>query len=132
MPKGYLSSETNVHFINYHFVWCPKYRRKVLIGKIRKRLESLIKHKVKELNSKILALEIQPDHVHLFIQAKPIISPNSLIGQIKGYTSRILRKECKELCSKLPTLWTRSYFVSTHGHVSDEMIKKYIEEQKGI
>jgi len=132
MPKGYLSSETNVHFINYHFVWCPKYRRKVLIGKIRKRLESLIKHKVKELNSKILALEIQPDHAHLFIQAKPIISPNSLIGQIKGYTSRILRKECKELCSKLPTLWTRSYFVSTHGHVSDEMIKKYIEEQKGI
>ena len=132
MPKGYLSSETKVHFINYHFVWCPKYRRKVLIGKIRKRLEALIKHKVKELNSKILALEIQPDHVHLFIQAKPIISPNSLIGQIKGYTSRILRKECKELCSKLPTLWTRSYFVSTHGHVSDEMIKKYIEEQKRI
>lgn len=132
MPKGYLSSETNVHFINYHFVWCPKYRRKVLVGKIRKGLESLIKHKVKELDSKILALEIQPDHVHLFIQAKPIISPNSLIGQIKGYTSRILRKEYKELCSKLPTLWTRSYFVSTHGHVSDEMIKKYIEEQKGI
>ena len=132
MPKGYSSFETNVHFINNHFVWCPKYRRKVLIGKIRKRLESLIKHKMKELNSKILALEIQPDHVHLFIQAKPIISPNSLIGQIKGYTSRILRKECKELCSKLPTLWTRSYFVSTHGHVSDEMIKKYIEEQKGI
>jgi len=132
MPKGYLSSETSVHFINYHFVWCPKYRRKILVDNINKRLHALIKQKAKELDCKILALEIPADHVHLFIQAKPTISPNSLIGQIKGYTSRILRQEFSELRSRLPTLWTRSYFVSTHGHISDEMITKYIEEQKGI
>ena len=132
MPKGYLTSQTCVHFMGYHFVWCPKYRRQVLVGYIAKRTEELIRQKAKELNCKIIALEIMPDHIHLFIQGTPQISPNSLIGQIKGYTSRILRKEYKELRTRLPTLWTRSYFVSTHGHISDKMIEKYIEEQKGM
>lgn len=132
MPKGYLTSQTCVHFMGYHFVWCPKYRRKVLVGHIAKRTEELIRQKAKELNCKIIALEIMPDHIHLFIQGTPQISPNSLIGQIKGYTSRVLRKEYKELRTRLPTLWTRSYFVSTHGHISDKMIEKYIEEQKGM
>ena len=72
------------------------------------------------------------DHVHLFIQSNPRIAPNSIVGQIKGYTSRILRQEFKELRTKVPTLWTRSYFVSTHGHISDKLIQKYIEEQKGM
>jgi len=132
MPKGYLTSQTCVHFMGYHFVWCPKYRRQVLVGHIAKRTEELIRQKAKELNCKIIALEIMPDHIHLFIQGTPQISPNSLIGQIKGYTSRVLRKEFKELRTRLPTLWTRSYFVSTHGHISDKMIEKYIEEQKGM
>jgi putative transposase len=132
MPKGYLTSQTCVHFMGYHFVWCPKYRRRVLVGHIAKRTEELIRQKAKELNCKIIALEIMPDHIHLFIQGTPQISPNSLIGQIKGYTSRVLRKEYKELRTRLPTLWTRSYFVSTHGHISDKMIEKYIEEQKGM
>lgn len=131
MSKGYISSETSVHFMHYHFVWCPKYRRKVLNDAIAKRLYELIYKKAKEVDCEILALEIQPDHVHLFIHGKPKQSPNKIIGMIKGYTSRILRKEFRELRSKLPTLWTRSYFVSTHGHVSDKVIKKYIEEQKG-
>ena len=132
MPKGYISSQTSVHFMGYHFVWCPKYRRKVLVEQIAIRLDELIKQKAEQLKCKIIALEIMPDHVHLFIQGKPKLSPNSLIGQIKGYTSRILRHEFKELKSKLPTLWTRSYFVSTHGHISDSLIQKYIEEQKGM
>jgi putative transposase len=132
MSRGYITSETSKHFINYHFIWCPKYRRKVLVGNIPKRLDELIREKAKQLNSDILALEIMPDHVHVFIQAKPIIAPNTLIGQIKGYTSRVLRQEFKELQTRLPTLWTRSYFVSTHGHVSNATIQKYIEEQKGI
>lgn len=132
MPKGYISSQTSVHFMGYHFVWCPKYRRSVLIGKIVERLKELINEKSKELNCEIITLEVMPEHVHLFIQANPKISPNSIIGQIKGYSSRILRKEFVELRTRLPTLWTRSYFVSTHGHISDKMIKKYIEEQKGM
>jgi len=131
MPKGYLSSQTCVHFMGYHFVWCPKYRRKVLVGDIEKRLKELIKEKAEKMDCKVIALEVMPDHVHLFIQGNPKISPNSIVGQIKGYTSHSLRKEFKELRTKLPTLWTRSYFVSTHGHISDKIIEKYIEEQKG-
>ena len=131
MPKGYISSETTVHYMGYHFVWCPKYRRKVLVGEIEKRANELINEKVAKLGCKVTALEIMPDHVHLFVQANPQLSPNKIIGQIKGYTSRKLREEFKELRTRLPTLWTRSYFVSTHGHVSDSAIQKYIEEQKG-
>jgi len=130
MPKGYIKSQTSVHFMHYHFVWCPKYRRPVLVGKIERVFKKLIELKCKELNCEIKALEIMPEHTHLFIQANPTQSPNFLIAQIKGYTSRMLRKNFKEL-RKMPTLWTRSYFVSTHGHVSNKMIQKYIEEQKG-
>ncbi len=130
MPKGYIKSQTSVHFMHYHFVWCPKYRREVLKGNIAKRLEQLIRQKVIELNCEIKTLKIMPDHIHLFVQGNPTQSPNFIIAQVKGYTSRTLRKEFKEL-RKMPTLWTRSYFVSTHGHVSNVMIQKYIEEQKG-
>jgi putative transposase len=130
MPRGYLSSQTTVHFMNYHFVWCPKYRRKVIIGRIEERLKELIKEKARELGCEIISLETMPDHIHLFIQAPPTIAPNKIIAGIKGYTSKILRRKFPELRSRLPTLWTRSYFVSTHGHVSSETIKKYVEEQK--
>ena len=132
MSRGYISSETSAHYVGYHFVWCPKYRRKVLAGKIEMRLKELIRQKSKELGCKILALEVMPDHVHLFILATPQMSPNLLIGQIKGFSSRTLRQEFSELRSRLPTLWTRSYFVSTHGHVSDKSIERYIADQKGI
>ena len=132
MTKGYSSSQTNVHFIGYHFVWCPKYRRKVLVGDIERRLKQLIKDKAKRIGCEVLALEVMPDHVHLFIEGKPLMSPNHIIGKIKGFTANKLRKEYPELKSKLPTLWTRSYFVSTHGHISDKLIEKYIEEQKGL
>lgn len=132
MPKGYISSQTSIHFMGYHFVWCPKYRRKLLVNKIEARLKQLIHKKAKDINCKVIALEVMPDHVHLFIQGNPLISPNSIIGQIKGYTAHMLRKEFPKLRTRVPTLWTRSYFVSTHGHISDTMIKKYIAEQRGV
>lgn len=131
VPKGYSQSETSVHFMNHHFVWCPKYRRKVIVGNIQKRLKQLLNQKVTELDCSIIALETMPDHVHIFVQALPTIAPNRLIASMKGYTSRVLRQEFPELL-KMPSLWTRSYFVSTHGHVSADSIKKYVEEQKGI
>lgn len=117
--------------MNYHFVWCPKYRRKVLVGNIEKRLRELLIERVKEIGCKLISLEIMPDHVHIFLEAQPIDTPNRIVANLKGYTSRILREEFPELKTRLPTLWTRSYFVSTHGHVSMDVIKKYIEEQKG-
>jgi len=128
MTKGYQKENTCIHLLNHHFVWCPKYRRKLLQGKIKERLIQLIQEKAKELECNILTLEVMPDHIHLFITSKPTISPNKLIGEIKGYTSYMLRKEFPELL-KMPALWTRSYFVSTAGKVSQFVIQKYIEEQ---
>jgi len=118
--------------MNYHFVWCPKYRRPVLVGKIKQRLDELIRKKCKELGGEILSLSIAADHVHLFVKTNPRTAPNMFVGLVKGYTSHELRNEFPELRSRLPTLWTRSYFVSTHGHVSDAMIARYIEEQMGV
>ncbi len=132
MPKGYTSSNTSVHFMNYHFVWCPKYRRKVIVSDVESRLQDIIKDTANENNWEIIALETMPDHVHLFIKADPTVAPNNIIARIKGKSSRILRNEFPTLKSRLPTLWTRSYFFSTHGHVSSETIKKYVEEQKSI
>ena len=118
--------------MHYHFVWCPKYRRAILVNDVKKRLTDLINEKADELGCTIINLSINPDHVHLFIQASPTQAPNKIIGMIKGYTSKILREEFPHLKSKLPSLWTRSYFVSTYGQVSTETIEKYIENQKGV
>ena len=130
MPKGYASSIMSVHFMNYHFVWCPKYRRKVIVSDIESRLHEIIRDTAKENGWEIIALETMPDHVHLFIKTVPTIAPNNVIARIKGRSSRILRNEFPSLRKRLPTLWTRTYFVSTHGHVSSEIIKKYVGEQE--
>ena len=103
--------------MNYHFVWTPKYRRKVIVGNIEERLKALLKEKCKQLGIEILSLQTMPDHTHIFLRADPTISPNRIIAALKGYSSRILRIEFPELRTRLPTLWSRSYFVSTHGYV---------------
>jgi putative transposase len=118
--------------MNYHFVWCPKYRRKIFVGKVEMRLNALLQEKTETLGSKIIALEIMPDHVHLFIQAAPVIAPNRIITALKGCTSHELRKESPEGATRLSTLWSRSYFVSTHRHVTSDTIKQYIAKQKEI
>ena len=132
MPKGYTSSNTSVHFMNHHFVWYPKYRRKVIVDYVETWLQDIIRDTARENNREIIAPETMPDHVHLFIKADPTVAPNNIIARIKGRSSRILRNEFPTLRSRLPTLWTRSYFVSTHVHVSSEAIKRYVEEQKSI
>ena len=103
-----------------------------MVDNIKARLDALIREKCLKLNCEVITLAIMEDHVHLFVRATPLISPNSLIGQVKGYSARVLRQEFPQLKSRLPTLWTRSYFVSTHGHISDAMIQQYIDEQKGM
>ena len=111
-------------------VWCPKYRRKILTGDIKNRLEEIIIEKTKELQSEIIEFEIMPDHVHLLIEVDPQLGVHKLIKHIKGYSSRILRREFKELTTKLPTLWTNSYFIATVGGAPLSIIKQYIENQK--
>jgi putative transposase len=117
--------------INHHFVWCPKYRRTVLGKQVAKRLEELIHEKTAELKGEVIDLVIQPDHVHLFCRFPPTLAPYQIMHRIKGYSAHVLREEFPWLKSRLPNLWTRSYYVGTAGHVSSETIKRYIEEQKG-
>jgi len=124
----YKHSRNKVFLINYHLIWCPKRRKKVLVGEIKTRLEQIINEVAKEKNIEILALEVMPDHLHLFVSSHPNILVHNLIKAFKGRSSNILRKEYPELL-KLPSLWTHSYFISTAGNVSSETINKYIEAQ---
>ena len=128
MLMSYRRTRHAVYLCNYHFVWVPKRRKPVLVGAIKERFEGLVKEIAEEYGWEILALETKPDHVHLLISVQPEWSPHKVLRRIKSRTSRILRREFPELL-KLPSLWTRSYFVSTAGHVSSETIRRYIEEQ---
>jgi len=130
MKKRWKKSRSATYNIAYHLIWCPKYRRKVLINGVEDRLKELLYEKAKELDVVIEEMEIMPEHVHLFVKCEPNDSPQWLVSQFKGYTSRILRQEFKELRSRLPTLWTRSYYCESIGHISEDAIRKYIEEQK--
>ena len=125
-----VNSNTSVYNFGYHIMWCPKYRRKVLINEIENKLKEIIISKCNKLDCYVHELNIMPDHVHLFVKTKPTIAPHFLIQQIKGISSRILRNEFKELKRKMPSMWTRSYFIESVGHISQETIEKYIQEQK--
>jgi putative transposase len=126
----YKSNNNIVYSCKYHIVWCPKYRRKVLVNEIAERLKELIKEKSSELKADIIEMEILPDHVHLLVEVDPQFGVHKYVKQVKGYTSYILRKEFVELTTKLPTLWTNSYFVSTVGGAPLSIIQQYIESQK--
>jgi putative transposase len=128
--KRWKTSKTSIYNIGYHLIWCPKYRRNVLVGEIEERLASLLKKKAEDVGIIIEKMEIMPDHVHLFVKASPVDSPHYIVQQLKGYTSWNLRDEFKELRRKLPTLWTRSYYCESVGNISEETVKKYIENQK--
>jgi putative transposase len=132
MEKRWKHSNKAVYNVSYHIIFCPKYRRKVLVNKVDIRLKELLIEKATQLNVEIVEMEVMPEHVHLFIRATPVDSPHFIVQQLKGYSSRILREEFPQLKSKLPTLWTRSYYVESVGHISEETISKYIENQKNV
>jgi putative transposase len=126
----YKRTNTTVSLINYHFVFCPRYRRKIfLIPNVETRVKELISDICKDLDIEILAIECHIDHVHLFVNTLPTLAPSDIMHKVKGISSRQIRKEFIEL-SYVPSLWTRSYFVSTAGNVSSDTIKKYVDEQK--
>ena len=117
---------------HYHVVWCPKYRRKVLIEPIETRLKELIEQVCLECRAEVEELEIMPDHVHLLVSVDPQFGIHRLMKLIKGRSSRVLRQEVPALKRKLPSLWTNSYFVATTGGAPLAVIKQYIEQQKDV
>jgi putative transposase len=129
--KKYSANHSLVYSCQYHVVFCPKFRRRVLIDGVDKRLKTLILEKQSQYGYEVLDMEVMPDHVHLILSINPQIGVIKAIGQIKGFTANILRKEFPWLKSRLPCLWTRSKFVSTVGAVTLDIVKKYIEDQKG-
>lgn len=132
LSKRYTASAHTVYNIGYHIVFCPKFRRKVLVEGIDIRLKELFQEKAQELGITIERMEVMPDHVHLFVKNKPTYAVHFVVNQLKGYSSVMLRREFPKLRSRLPTLWTRSYFVESIGHISEDAVKKYIENQKGV
>jgi putative transposase len=130
--KKYDSDGQFVFSCQYHVIFCPKYRRKVLIDGIDIRIKVLIEEKQEEYGYSVIDSEVMPDHVHLLLSVNPKIGIYSIVTKIKGYTSFVLRHEFPELVKKLPTLWTRSRFISSVGAVSLDVVKRYIEEQKSV
>lgn len=126
-------SHRNVYYsCKYHVVWCPKYRRKVLVEAVASRLEQIICEVCSEHEAEVLSLDIQPDHVHLLVECDPQFGIHRLVRLIKGRSSRRLRQEFPPLTTRMPTLWTNSYFVSTVGGAPLSVIKQYIENQKHV
>jgi len=130
MENKYRTTKTTVSLINYHFIFCPRYRRKIfLIPNVEERFKHMVKFICDELEIEIIAIECDKDHTHMFLNCIPTLSPSDIMQKIKGVTSRVLRDEFNEL-KKMPSLWTRSYFITTSVNVSSETVKKYVENQK--
>lgn len=129
MSRNYRRTGTSVHLLNYHFVWITRRRKKVLTDAIAEKAKHLIREATEELDCEVVKLKVMPDHVHLFVNATPDLAPTQLMHRIKGRAARKLRSEFPSL-KRMPSMWTRSYFVSTAGNVSSTVIERYIEEQR--
>ena len=129
---NYQSNHNVVYSCKYHVVWCPKYRRRVLVQGVDERLKILIHDVASERRAEVIELEVMPDHVHLLCEVDPQFGIHKFIKQVKGRSSRVLREEFPWLKSRLPSLWTNSYFVSTVGGAPLAVIKQYIENQKTV
>ena len=124
-------SNRNVVFqCRYHVVFCPKYRRKVLVGPVADRLKELVVEVVARYGQELVELEVMPDHIHLLLGCDPQFGLHRLVKYVKGTTSHHLRQEFPMLKSRLPSLWTNSYFVATTGGVTPDVLKAYVEGQK--
>jgi putative transposase len=124
-----IHSKHCVYNISYHIIWIPKYRKRILKGYIEEYLKVYLMEKAEQLNIKIEAFEIMPDHIHIFIKANTKLTISYIVQQLKGYTSYMLRKKFPFL-KVYKSLWTHSYYVETIGFISEKSIKKYIELQK--
>ncbi|MGD2181162.1 IS200/IS605 family transposase [Lusitaniella coriacea] len=130
--KNFKSNKNIVYSCKYHVVWCPKYRRAVLTGDVERRLKELLNQIAEKIEVEIIELEVMPDHVHILLECDPQFGIHKVIKRFKGATSRYLRMEFPFLRSRIPTLWTNSYFVSTVGGAPLEVIKQYVANQKGV
>lgn len=130
MSKDFKSNSNIVYCCKFHVIFCPKYRRKVLVDGVDIRFKEILAEVATELAFNVEEVEVMPDHVHILIDCDPQFGIHQIIKRIKGRSSKMLRDEFPWLKSRIPTLWTNSYFVATIGGAPLEVIKKYIADQK--
>ncbi len=130
VPDEIRSNNNVVYRCTYHVVWCPKYRRPVIVDDVDTRLHQIIREVCAEHDAPIIELETMPDHVHLLVTCDPQYGIHRLVKQIKGRSSRLLRQEFPSVRSRIPTLWTNSYFVATVGGATLEIVKQYVANQR--
>ena len=118
-----------VYSAKYHLIWCPKFRRRVLVGRLDERLKELVRDVYEKRKARGLGLEVMADHAHPLVQVHPTTSPAQMVGALKGRSSRELRREFLHL-RKLPALWTGSCFCSTVGGDPLEVVRRYVENQR--
>ena len=128
--KRWSTCSTSVYNLGYHLVWCPKFRRKVLVDGIDDLIKSVIKEKCLEHNWELCSLEVMSDHVHVFLKCKPTDSVSYIIAQLKGSTSHAVRQQFPKIWGRLPSLWSRSYYAESVGCINENTIQLYIENQK--
>ncbi|MGX8716628.1 MAG: IS200/IS605 family transposase [bacterium] len=128
--KQYHHTGTMVSSCQYHVVFCPKYRKNVLVNGIDRRLKELIREQQGRYGYRVLDMEVMPDHVHLLLDISANVPPHEMVYKLKGFVSYQLRKEFPFLKTSIPTLWTRSCFISSVGAVTLEIVKRYIQNQK--
>ena len=131
-PRQFKSNRNVIYACQYHVVWCPKYRRPVLVHGVDQRLKVILRQVAAERQAKIIEMEVMPDHVHLLVEVDPQFGIHRLVRYMKGRSSHHLRSEFPWLRSRLPTLWTNAYFVATVGGAPLSIIKQYIENQKFV
>jgi putative transposase len=129
--EGKRSNHNVIYICRYHVIFCPKYRRKVLMPPIDERLKTMLAEQIERWGQELIELEVMPDHVHLLVGCDPQFGIHRLIKLLKGYSSHALRAEFPSLKRRLPSLWTNSYFCATTGGVTLETLKRYVENQKG-
>jgi len=130
--KPYHTDHSIVYSCQYHVIFCPKYRRPVLEEAVAKRLKEMILEKQDEYGYAVMGMEVMPEHVHLLLDVDPRVGVNNVVAKIKGYTSHELREEYPWLKKRLPTLWTRSKFISSVGAVTLDTVQRYIADQRGV
>lgn len=127
----YHSSSHLKYLCRYHVIFCPKYRRKILVNGIDERLKEVFTETAKEHDFSIIEMEVMPDHVHLLIDCSPRYGIMQCITDLKYGSAHVLGREFPSIRKKIPSIWTRSCFVATVGSVSLDVVKQYIESQKG-
>jgi len=126
---GYRSSNKTAYSARYHIIWRPKYRRRVLVGRVEDRLKEIIARVVVAVGGEVIEVEVMPDHVHLLIEVPPAVGLSKLVQRLIGRSSRVLRGEFPHLM-RLPALWSPSWFVSTVGGAPLEVVGRYVGNQK--